>query len=314
MSTGVLRQQLTLSDWDQFIEAVQPWDVSGCILTDRNQPFRAAVSGIATDSFYAIHLNVNRRIHQNGAAPEGFTSFAMMTGASTPARFRRHDAYPRVGLTCDHEFEGASEPGFDVILFGFTDASYQARFSEEVPLLGTLSTLGLEMLDSDAERVERFEVLVDRLIAGDGSPAAADASDDVLRDALFSGLEDLVATGADPSRVVPTTVARRRALSRGLDFIEANLRNTVAIGDICSYAAASERTLEYAFREYCGVTPKAYLNARRLHAFRDALRQPGVDSVSGVAGEFGYWHMGKLAGDYRATFGELPSETLRGAR
>ena len=112
---------------------------------------------------------------------------------------------------------------------------------------------------------------------------------------------------------MPSTIARRRALSRGLDFIQANLKNTVTISEICSYAAASERTLEYAFREYCGVTPKAYLNARRLHAFREALRSPDAQSVSSVAGEFGYWHMGKLAGDYRAAFGELPSETLRSA-
>jgi AraC family ethanolamine operon transcriptional activator len=313
MTTGVLRQQMVLSDWDQLIEAVQPWDVSGCIATDRHQPFQANVRGIAGESFYAIRVSLNRRLRQSGATPEGFASFAVMTSTSTPARFRGHDAYPRIGLTPDHEFEGASEAGFDVILFGFAEAAYQRRFGDSDQLLGRLETFGKAMLESDPTRVRAFEALTNRLISGEKAEGSGEHEESLLRNALFQGLEDLVQQEQGAGKVVPSTVARRRALRRGLDFIEGNLKNTVSISDICNYAAASERTLEYAFREYCGVTPKTYLNARRLHAFREALREPRATSVSGVAGEFGYWHMGKLAGDYRATFGELPSETLRGS-
>jgi AraC family ethanolamine operon transcriptional activator len=167
------------------------------------------------------------------------------------------------------------------------------------------------MLESTRERIQRFELLAERLIQGEAGSSAASGDEAQVRDELFRGLEDLLVVADAAESTIPSTVARRRALNRGLDFIEGNLQNMVAISDICSYAAVSERTLEYAFREYCGVTPKAYLNARRLHAFRDALRSPGAASVSSIAGEFGYWHMGKLADDYRATFGELPSATLK---
>ncbi len=312
MTTGLQRQQLVLTDWDQFLEAVQPWDVSGCIATDRNRSFHATVKGVAAESFYAIRANVGRRFRQNGATPEGFTSFAVMSSTSTPARYRRHDAYPRVGLTQDHEFDGASEPGFDVFLFGFTNQAFRSRFADSDHLLGNLQALDREMLESSSDRVRRFEALVEQVIDGDASSAAdGEREEAAVREALFQALEDLLVDEGAAGAAIPSTVARRRALNRGLDFIEGNLTNTVTISDICSYAAASERTLEYAFKEYCGVTPKAYLNARRLHAFRDALRRSDAASVSSVAGEFGYWHMGKLAGDYRATFGELPSETLR---
>ena len=312
-SMSVLRQATRLEDWDQFLEAVQPWDVSGCIATDRNQPFRAEVKGVVGESFYAIRINLNRRFHQNGATPAGYSNFALMTSVSTPARYRRQDAFPRVGLSVDHEFEGASEPGFDVILFGIANEAYHNHFAGLESPLADLSSLNADMLESTRDRIQRFEALAGRLMADPAGHNPGDNEAERICTALLEGLEGLVVAQAESEASVPSTVARRRALNRGLDFIQGNLKNTITIREICSYAAASERTLEYAFREYCGVTPKAYLNARRLHAFREALRSPEAQSVSSVAGEFGYWHMGKLAGDYRAAFGELPSETLRGA-
>ena len=41
------------------------------------------------------------------------------------------------------------------------------------------------------------------------------------------------------------------------------------------------------------------------------LSRPGVGRISA---RWGFWHMSRFARDYRLLFGELPSETLRGAR
>jgi AraC-like DNA-binding protein len=85
------------------------------------------------------------------------------------------------------------------------------------------------------------------------------------------------------------------------------------VGDLCRETGASERTLEYAFREHFGVTPKAYLQAVRLHQVRGELRaaNPAFARVSDVANRWGFWHMGQFAADYRKMFGELPSQTLK---
>jgi AraC-like DNA-binding protein len=40
---------------------------------------------------------------------------------------------------------------------------------------------------------------------------------------------------------------------------------------------------------------------------------PAVN-ITEAAAEWGFWHMGKFAADYRRQFGELPSETLRRTR
>jgi transcriptional regulator GlxA family with amidase domain len=88
------------------------------------------------------------------------------------------------------------------------------------------------------------------------------------------------------------------------------------VSDLCRAAAVSERALEYAFKETLGLTPVAYLTRLRLHRVRDALLKATRDTttVSSVALAWGFWHFGEFSQAYKACFGELPSETLRGSR
>jgi len=73
------------------------------------------------------------------------------------------------------------------------------------------------------------------------------------------------------------------------------------------------RTLEYVFRNYFDVTPKAYLKSRRLVAVRHELLRSlhSKALINEIANRWGFWHMSQFATDYRRFFGELPSETLR---
>jgi AraC family ethanolamine operon transcriptional activator len=117
------------------------------------------------------------------------------------------------------------------------------------------------------------------------------------------------------AHIRPKTATRRKALQRGRDFIEANIREPLTISEICKAIGVCDRTLEYAFNEYFGVSPKFYLNARRLHLLRSELLSGTSNTqVVDVANDLGFWHMGKLAADYRKLFGELPSSTLRTAK
>lgn len=98
---------------------------------------------------------------------------------------------------------------------------------------------------------------------------------------------------------------------RVLNYIERNQREAIRMADLCSHAGTSERTLQYAFKRHFQSTPKAYLNARRLHGVRKELITTPLRNVRDVAGEWGFWHMGQFAADYKNLFHELPSETLK---
>jgi len=62
-----------------------------------------------------------------------------------------------------------------------------------------------------------------------------------------------------------------------------------------------------------GVPPRRYAQSLRLSRARADLRdaRPGEVTVAEVAAKWGFWHLGRFASTYRATFGELPSQSLR---
>jgi AraC family transcriptional regulator, ethanolamine operon transcriptional activator len=98
-------------------------------------------------------------------------------------------------------------------------------------------------------------------------------------------------------------------------FINDDQGEPVTVRDLCSNTGVALRTLNRAFRERFGIGPKAYLMRRRLSSVRtELLRTPADTLVADVANRWGFWHMGQFARDYKATFGELPSETLRQSR
>ena len=97
-----------------------------------------------------------------------------------------------------------------------------------------------------------------------------------------------------------------------MEFIEEQADCAPTIKDICRASGASYRTLNYAFLDRFGVAPKQYLQAVRLDGVRKDLRRDEPDvTVSNIANNWGFWHMGQFAADYKRQFGELPSETLR---
>ena len=92
----------------------------------------------------------------------------------------------------------------------------------------------------------------------------------------------------------------------------ASIGQPVAIADLCRAAGVTQRTLSRAFQAVRGKPPSRYLHDLRLTEVRDALlSNSGSGSVTDIAMRFGFRELGRFAVDYRARFGESPSETLR---
>jgi transcriptional regulator GlxA family with amidase domain len=103
-----------------------------------------------------------------------------------------------------------------------------------------------------------------------------------------------------------------RTLRQVEEFVESNLSGQIRIGDLCKHTGTSQRTLEYLFNDYYGMSPRRYLTVCRLNAVRDHLLQaePEELSIAAVAGRCGFNHAGRFSQAYRELFGELPSQTL----
>lgn len=82
---------------------------------------------------------------------------------------------------------------------------------------------------------------------------------------------------------------------------------------LASNIGVSRRRVFQAFKSELGIGPRRFREVVRLNALRSHLLQetPETASVTLLANEHGFSELGRLAGTYRRTFGELPSETLR---
>jgi AraC-like DNA-binding protein len=109
----------------------------------------------------------------------------------------------------------------------------------------------------------------------------------------------------DPARLGALHVVR--AARRAIDPRRAR---PPSLADLCAAAGVGQTWLHKCFVEVCGTSPVQYLRASRMSMARDLLLDPRSRSVKDVALQLGLLHSGRFAADYRAVFGESPSETL----
>lgn len=98
-----------------------------------------------------------------------------------------------------------------------------------------------------------------------------------------------------------------------LDHVEATGNHQPTISELCRVAHASETRLRQAFVELLGLPPMQYFRVRVLSLLRSELlaADPCGSTVTETATSLGLTQFGRVAGRYRALFGETPRETLR---
>ena len=93
-------------------------------------------------------------------------------------------------------------------------------------------------------------------------------------------------------------------------ILETTLNAPIKVSELSQATEISERSLLRLFQKRFGLSPKAYLNRVRLCGVRHELKNSsGKVRISDVANNWGFWHMGQFASDYRKLFAELPSAT-----
>jgi AraC-like DNA-binding protein len=124
--------------------------------------------------------------------------------------------------------------------------------------------------------------------------------------ALRGGCDSLVAS---PGLRVE---GRLRRLRQARDYLAGHLQETISMADLCAELGMSRRGVELLFQDSLGIGPNAFLRHQRLHGARRALRgaPKTAGAVKHTALDWGFWHMGHFAREYRKLFGETPSETL----
>jgi len=113
-------------------------------------------------------------------------------------------------------------------------------------------------------------------------------------------------------RSKPSVKKRNLLLVSIIAYINAHISEPISLADLCTIAKVSPRMVQYIFMDSFGVSPKQYIQARRLNAVRKDLLHAKTTKrrISDIASDWGFWHMSQFAVDYRQFFKELPSETI----
>jgi AraC-like DNA-binding protein len=93
-------------------------------------------------------------------------------------------------------------------------------------------------------------------------------------------------------------------------WVSTRLCAPLALEDLARAAGVSERTFYMECMRQTGVGPMTWLRDLRLDAARRKLLERTDRSVTDVAGDCGFGHLGRFSAYYQRRFGELPRETL----
>lgn len=148
----------------------------------------------------------------------------------------------------------------------------------------------------------------DGLPISDRSAAAmAVLIEDCLADILFGSVE-----GLRNDRAVPAPRLRVRMAE---EFMRARSDEPLSMAEVARAVGVGLRSLQLAFLEVRAMGPRDVLLQMRLERAHDRLQSAGPsDTVTSIALDSGFAHLGRFPAAYRIAFGELPAETLARSR
>lgn len=135
--------------------------------------------------------------------------------------------------------------------------------------------------------------------------------------ALFLHAHQATASGSSRATQLYVPVDADAAAVARLERLEAYIRSRpyapLELADLARIAGVTTRTLNTLCHRHRGVSPMGLLRNLRLEGARDKLLSDQDASITDVALEHGFGHLGRFSAYYRERFGELPRQTAKQA-
>jgi AraC family transcriptional regulator, ethanolamine operon transcriptional activator len=308
---------LHAADVDDFVEKLRGYNLQFTQI-DKG-PFAAEVVQTELAGVLLTAAQYGPSLIHAGEPPSGKITFAM--GMSRlPARCYGQDFGPYDLLvlpTSGTEIDVVTQGGFGCATASFAPDLVKATADRlGLPPIGDVAKTLVVPLERNKASMLRaaFEAVFSDAVARPNGDRVATWSitkqEDLLRLLLSC------AGNATSKTKSAGNSERARIIKAVLEAINDLPGEILSIGDLCRIARASERTLDYAFRERFGLSPALYMKVQRLNCARRDLcghQEPSIN-VADVANKWGFWHLGQFAKDYRNLFCELPSATYKRKR
>lgn len=302
------------SDADDHASCLQHW----------KQRYDQLTAGIFSGSFeeywfdnvQVFRERTNQSIHEAGQAWEGSRTFGVPIEVDGKGWYCGEilDINSIITLRGGDELDFRT-PRLHDILAVTTDTQALNTYALQVEHRDIEAELAdRRVVPSSAEQAETLRAFLRTVMA------SLRATPDMLRHApMRKALEQAIygsliaAIGNEPESRAPSSNARQLVVERAREYMQAHIEEPITVADLCAELRVSRRTLQYSFQDVLNLNPVSFLRAMRLNGVRRALKHAEAASgtVADIAARWGFWHLSHFAADYRAMFGELPSETLR---
>lgn len=132
---------------------------------------------------------------------------------------------------------------------------------------------------------------------------------------IRSKVADLLAQTEYPSeQKLATTQTKQRVITDISNYIKQTKRYPLTITELCQISHVSRRALQYSFEQGLGVSPIQYIRDCRLNEIRRILLNMETDiTITDLALNYGFFHLGTFNNQYKQLFAETPTQTMQRA-
>ena len=276
--------------------------------------FESNVAQLKVRNVIASLITPNRRLRLQGRM--NYLTFSFLGSVEGKSKWhgRRIHEYDVVAANPGEDFDLVTSPGTEAICISTMGNADVILRNLGGPVFATKIAASSQPIPCHPAMLQKFRAWLAVRFTDLGPQAEIPETQAREIEAEFlRRLAACVRAGKSSGNGWQPSARRFDAVRRVEEHLLHDLAFPQTVDDLCSVAGTSRRTLEYAFRDYFGTSPKKFIKALRLNAARNDLLRGHTDSsqVVEIASGWGFSHMGQFAADYRHLFGETPSDTLR---
>jgi len=281
---------------------------------------------------FRFHDSAGRLVHRKlPSGPKGYTVVAVSSTGHDAHFLEQHRVAVTLPLTGHAEVRTAgrtcvTKPG-DLFAIGPSERSVRLAPREEAGLYSSYTIIspqqnaGIANGESWLHRPKLRKVLrLKRLIdfsfrVFQGAHPVAERRVDLVEALIEDIFTDALSLPGDDRDAKSDVHWYEWVVRAAQTYMQAHFNGPMSIPDIAGSVGVGTRTLQAAFQNRRGVTPKQFLTEVRLRGMRRRLACPDAETtVTSAALDSGILHVGRSIDLYRRRYGESPADTLRRAK
>jgi len=306
--------QIICSSPDEFHQKAVGWDINHIQLAAGN--YRVSIDLVHTLNIQFSNVTRNVGVNERGGLPPGACAIALPTFLGSDPLYYCGGLLEKnecLALKPGDDFEAFSSGAMNYITividsnllnqeairligkpFASLVQSHRVRISEhdQLRLRQTISTAMVELRKHPLQLPTMQQLLLEKQI-----------------------IEQLLLSIQSPAGEKIKVPNRRQVAWKAEQLIRQYPQQNLDIKQLCNIIGCSARTLHLGFQERYGLTPRQYNRILTLNIVRHKLcHSRPEESISTIAMDWGFYHLGHFSQQYKQLFSELPSVTIKRCR